>query len=268
MVLSGKFESTLKTTEKNPHMIVLSNAYPNKSMLTANRWNVIDRLGDDVTLHEFFPPHLYPDIVHIPDPFDGVGEADRFADAHGLPCYCVGCPVWGHPLFALDSCGVIHPAEIGHDGDEPLGPGPATSLFPVVLSPGTDGKRKHSDSPNATPCRRPRGVDWQNNSGARASGWTTGAAVSPPRASGSASSSSNVPAPPTPTADDPGCGGDAAFSLFFASTDVTMPDVCDFDDPDAEMCFPDDEDDDWGPTDVPILPLDGNYQCLSKGKWD
>ena len=74
-----------------PHVIVFSNHPPELTNLSVDRWNLIDNLGDDMKLHDFFPPARFPEVKGLRDPFE---EAEVVPVVRSLPA---------PPLGACDS---------------------------------------------------------------------------------------------------------------------------------------------------------------------
>ena len=54
--MSGKYESEIKITKKNPHIWVFSSTGPKTHRMTLDRWNIISDPSDSMTLHDLTPP--------------------------------------------------------------------------------------------------------------------------------------------------------------------------------------------------------------------
>ena len=60
------------------HVIIFSNHPPRLDQLSMDRWNVIEGdLSDDRTLHDFFPPHKFPGVAALSDPFETFLDPDE-----------------------------------------------------------------------------------------------------------------------------------------------------------------------------------------------
>ena len=70
-----------------PHLLVFANWHPNYLALSLDRWHVIDDLGDENKLHDFFPPSIWPAVALLTDPFweGGKGGGGGGALPSGTP---------------------------------------------------------------------------------------------------------------------------------------------------------------------------------------
>ena len=132
MIFSGKYDPELKTTNQHVHVFVFANQEPNVMRLSPDRWNIIRNLGDDQTLHQLFPPHLFPELLAFPDPF---GTRPR-------PC--------GNVL-ALDSNGVAHTGLTLEDAF--MGDAPDMEVEPPAGGPG-DVHMEPPPAPPVSPLKR------------------------------------------------------------------------------------------------------------------
>ena len=175
LIVSGKYESEVKSLNTNPHIFVFANIPPQEKKMSSDRWNIITDLRDSMKLHDFFPPEKYPEITLFPDPF-GREESDRFAERRGLeaaPTYVYAGPMWRPPLM-LDYDGVVHPHPLagtsptppetppGSPRCSPWGPTPGNTPPPspphTPALPSSSSKREkpspHSTSPLTCPALR------------------------------------------------------------------------------------------------------------------
>ena len=80
-IVQTKYEVTVKIYEA-PHIMVFANWEPNFMAMSLDRWHVIRDYRDCKTLHELFPPSIWPEIANLRDPFP---PADHHAaDVRGL----------------------------------------------------------------------------------------------------------------------------------------------------------------------------------------
>ena len=106
-VISTKFIPKVKV-HNSPHIVIFCNLPPSHEGLSADRWNVIYKLSDDMSIFDFFPPDKFPGVLNLDDPFGvprpswtnellhpsharapitPVGDGDSRTDlAHQAPC--------------------------------------------------------------------------------------------------------------------------------------------------------------------------------------
>ena len=73
VLINTKYECAVKTSlssSGSSHVFLFMNVYPDFSQLSLDRWHIIDNLGDDQTIHDLFPPDVFPGVANLVDPFD------------------------------------------------------------------------------------------------------------------------------------------------------------------------------------------------------
>ena len=68
LVIQTKYVPVIKCFQ-SPHIVVFCNVYPTYGSLSMDRWNVIENLGDDKSIYDFFPPDKFPEVLTLEDPF-------------------------------------------------------------------------------------------------------------------------------------------------------------------------------------------------------
>lgn len=63
-IINTKYEVVAKVGQI-PHIVILTNKYPDTTKLSMDRWNIVDRFGDDMGMRDFFPEHRFPAVLQF-----------------------------------------------------------------------------------------------------------------------------------------------------------------------------------------------------------